>query len=56
MDVKELTEVQERPNPNMPLLGFSDSDQCDHPLMGSPALYSSGYKFSNAQGFFFLIW
>lgn len=52
MDVKEFTEVQERPNPNLPLLGFSNSDQSGHPVMDCPALYSGGYKFSNSSGIF----
>lgn len=55
MDIKEFTEVQEGPDPNMSLLGFSNSDQSDHPVMGCPALYSRGYKFSNSSGVFYLM-
>lgn len=55
MDTKEFTEVQEGPDPNMSLLGFSKSDQSDHPMKGCPALYSNGYKFSNISGTFYLM-
>lgn len=55
MDTKEFTEVQEGPDPSMSLLGFSKSDQSDHPMKGCPALYSNGYKFSNISGTFYLM-
>lgn len=52
MDIKEFTEVQGGPDPNTSLLGFSNSDQSDHPMKGCPALYSNSYKFSDSSGTF----
>lgn len=54
MDIKEFTEVQERLNPNKSPLGFRSSDPSDHPMMGYPAFYRSGYKFSNSSGIYFI--
>lgn len=50
--LKRSQKFKKRPDPNMSLLGFSNSDHSDYPLMGCPSLYSSGYKYSKSSGIY----